>query len=423
LKPLTVVAIAFLASLVACNHAQNTSTASTADAENGNLAPVDQSAAAPPATDTSAYPAGEAADTSAQAVEAPDPPPPLPDYSQPPCPGDDYVWTPGYWDYASAGYYWVPGAWVMAPYVGALWTPPWWGYDNGVYLWHAGYWGAHIGFYGGVDYGFGYTGHGYYGAYWNGGHLFYNRSVTNVNTNVVHNLYNYRVSERPGRVSYNGGRGGIDVRPTAQESAAVRERHTPPVAAQVQNVREAAGNREQFAAGRNGKPANVVAQRPLATAYRAPAERAPEARPAQRTRESRPAGQPAVPAAAERARPQPEARPAPQERRAEQPAQRPAAPEAHPQETHANREVRPQSPPPVRRAEQPAQRPAAPEAHPQETHANREVRPQSPPRPSPPERPAPQQHAAPPHPAPVQHAAPPHPAPHEHEASPEKKKQ
>ena len=57
-----------------------------------------------------------------------------------PAPGDNYIWTPGYWSYADAGYYWVPGAWVLAPYVGALWTPSWWGYDNGAYLWHAGYW-------------------------------------------------------------------------------------------------------------------------------------------------------------------------------------------------------------------------------------------------------------------------------------------
>ena len=390
MKPLSVMVVAVAIGLVACNRAQNTSDAAAA---NGNLAPADESSAAPPAQDTSSYAPSDVADASAQAVEAPDPPPPLPDYSQPPCPGDDYVWTPGYWDYASAGYYWVPGAWVMAPYVGALWTPPWWGFDNGVYLWHAGYWGTHIGFYGGIDYGFGYTGRGYYGAYWNGGHLFYNRAVTNLNTTIVHNVYNYRVSNgRPGRVSYNGGRGGLDVRPTEQESAALRERHMAPVAAQTDHAREAAGNRAQFAAGRNGRPANVVAERPLATEYHAPAERGPEPRPAER---------PAAPASAERARPaeraepsqrpfQPEARPQPQERRAEQPAQRPFQPEARPA-------------PQERRAEQPSQRPFQPEARPQpqEQRANREVRPQSPP------RPAPQQHAVPQHPAPQQHGAPP----------------
>src|ERR1700727_2487320 len=33
----------------------------------------------------------------AQASEAP---PPLPDYEQPPCPEDGYLWTAGYWAYA-----------------------------------------------------------------------------------------------------------------------------------------------------------------------------------------------------------------------------------------------------------------------------------------------------------------------------------
>ena len=41
------------------------------------------------------------------------PPPPLPDYDQPPAPGDDYLWTPGYWAWSPEdGYYWVPGSWA-----------------------------------------------------------------------------------------------------------------------------------------------------------------------------------------------------------------------------------------------------------------------------------------------------------------------
>src|SRR5580698_4669270 len=124
---------------------------------------------------------------------APDPPPPLPDYDQPPCPGDDYIWTPGYWDYASTGYYWVPGVWVEAPYVGALWTPGYWGYSHNRYAFFHGYWGPHIGFYGGVNYGFGYVGVGYQGGYWNGGRFDYNRSVNNVNVTVVHNVYSRTV--------------------------------------------------------------------------------------------------------------------------------------------------------------------------------------------------------------------------------------
>jgi hypothetical protein len=38
-------------------------------------------------------------------------PPDLPVYEQPLCPGEDYIWTPGYWAYADDDYYWVPGTW------------------------------------------------------------------------------------------------------------------------------------------------------------------------------------------------------------------------------------------------------------------------------------------------------------------------
>jgi hypothetical protein len=85
-------------------------------------------------------------------------PPPLPEYEQPICPGEGYIWTPGYWYWGSEGYYWVPGAWVFAPYEGALWTPGYWGFIGGRYGWHRGFWGLHVGYYGGIDYGYGYTG-------------------------------------------------------------------------------------------------------------------------------------------------------------------------------------------------------------------------------------------------------------------------
>lgn len=42
-------------------------------------------------------------------------PPPLRVYTQPLCPADGYMWTPGYWAYGPAGYYWIPGVWVRPP--------------------------------------------------------------------------------------------------------------------------------------------------------------------------------------------------------------------------------------------------------------------------------------------------------------------
>src|ERR1700686_2760407 len=87
-------------------------------------------------------------------------PPPLPVYTQPVIPEDGYLWTPGYWAYGPVGYYWVPGGWVMPPRVGVFWTPGYWGFGGRLYAWHPGYWGPHVGFYGGINYGFGYAGVG-----------------------------------------------------------------------------------------------------------------------------------------------------------------------------------------------------------------------------------------------------------------------
>ena len=94
------------------------------------------------------------------------PPPPLPAYVQPVIPGPDFICVPGYWAWGEFGYVWVPGTWVRAPTPGLLWTPGYWAWSEGLYVWRAGYWGPRVGFYGGVNYGFGYTGVGYQRGYW-----------------------------------------------------------------------------------------------------------------------------------------------------------------------------------------------------------------------------------------------------------------
>ncbi len=110
-------------------------------------------------------------------------PPELPVYEQPLCPQANYMWTPGYWAWGGPdGYYWVPGTWLMAPAVGLLWTPGYWGWNNGGYAFNTGYWGPQVGFYGGVNYGYGYGGVGFGGGRWNGGNFNYNTAVMRVNT-------------------------------------------------------------------------------------------------------------------------------------------------------------------------------------------------------------------------------------------------
>jgi hypothetical protein len=190
-------------------------------------------------------------------------PPALPVYEQPICPGDGYIWTPGYWAWNDGGYFWVPGTWVLAPEVGFLWTPPYWGWGGGFYAFHAGYWGPHIGFYGGVNYGFGYFGNGFEGGRWDGGHFFYNRSVTNVNVNIIHNTYNTTIINRnESRVSYNGGNGGINARASAEEERYANERHVGPVAAQNQHFDAARGNPQFRASENHGKPPVAATSRP-----------------------------------------------------------------------------------------------------------------------------------------------------------------
>jgi len=190
-------------------------------------------------------------------------PPALPVYVQPLCPGEGYIWTPGYWAWDDDdGYYWVPGTWVLAP-VGMLWTPGYWGWNDGFYVWNGGYWGPHIGFYGGINYGFGYTGAGFFGGYWRGDRFFYNRSVTNVNVTNITNVYNKTVIVNNNtRVSYNGGNGGVHARPTPQQEAAAHERHVSPIAPQIQHQQAARTNRQLFASVNHGRPAVAATERP-----------------------------------------------------------------------------------------------------------------------------------------------------------------
>jgi hypothetical protein len=55
-------------------------------------------------------------------------------------------------------------------------------------------------------------------------------------------------------VGYNGGAGGITVRPTAEEEAAVHERHIPLTAAQTQHIHADSASRQLYKSVNHGKP-------------------------------------------------------------------------------------------------------------------------------------------------------------------------
>lgn len=193
-------------------------------------------------------------DTSGVTVQSEQAPPPLPDYVQPPCPADGYIWTPGYWAWATSGYYWVPGVWIMPPAIGLLWTPGYWGFFGGFYRWHHGYWGNSIGYYGGINYGFGYYGSGFYGGRWEGGHFMYNTAVWRVNNNI-HNTYVSRdgIAMGKNRASFNGAN-GIQYRPNNDERAAIRQERVNASREQVEHERTMSNEQGQFHSN-NPRPA------------------------------------------------------------------------------------------------------------------------------------------------------------------------
>jgi len=191
-------------------------------------------------------------------------PPPLPVYAQPLCPGPGFVWIPGYWAWdPGIGYYWVPGLWVLTPFVGALWTPGYWAWSNGVFIWYEGYWGPAVGFYGGINYGYGYTGYGYDGGYWSGGRFYYNRKVNNINVTNITTVYSRTVSNvRPTGVSFNGGPGGTTVRPNSEQLTAARQRHSSLTDAQNHQMQVARTDPKQRATVNRGRPAIAATAKP-----------------------------------------------------------------------------------------------------------------------------------------------------------------
>ncbi len=171
-------------------------------------------------------------------------PPPIAVFDQPPCPGDGYIWTPGYYQNGDYGYYWVAGQWVLPPSEGLLWTPGYWGFSSGAYNWHEGYWGPQVGFYGGINYGNGYFGSGFTGGRWDHGNFHHNTAISNVDRNNVHNVYEDRSVVHPveGPNHAFNGRGGSRAQPSPNEMEAGRAPHQGPTQAQSSHADEAHNN-------------------------------------------------------------------------------------------------------------------------------------------------------------------------------------
>jgi hypothetical protein len=185
-------------------------------------------------------------------------PPPLPSYEQPSIPAQGYLWVPGFWAWRKSvpDYFWVPGTWVRPPQPGLLWTPPYWSRVDGGYAFHAGYWAAEVGFYGGIDYGYGYTGDGYQGGRWESGAFSYNRAVNNLGHLGIASVYDRPVTadDNAVRVSFNGGRGGTAARPTLHQEVMAGAEHIGITAEQQKHFELAAMNRSLYSKLNKGEP-------------------------------------------------------------------------------------------------------------------------------------------------------------------------
>jgi hypothetical protein len=256
-------------------------------------------------------------------------PPPLPLYAQPLVPGEGYIWTPGYWSWnpADDDYYWVPGTWVLAPNPGQLWTPGYWAFEGAGYFWRAGYWGTQVGYYGGLNYGYGYTGTGYQGGRWDGRVFRYNAAASHVDPKVIHNAYNSRVANgaQTARVSFSGSPASASARTNATSArTSATSARTPaaaqrqpavaatagPTAEQVQHEHTALATPTQRAWVPHGPP--QVAATPRPSAFTAPEVEHVRSQPAARTPQ---AARPAQPRPEAAQRPQPQAHVRPEEPR------------------------------------------------------------------------------------------------------------
>ena len=84
-----------------------------------------------------------------------------------------------------------------------------------------------------------------------------------MNRTVIHNTYveNVHVTNVGVHTSFNGGAGGIQARPSAQEQQWSHENHMPPTTEQQQHVQLAHADHSNFASSNGGHPQNVAMSR------------------------------------------------------------------------------------------------------------------------------------------------------------------
>ena len=188
----------------------------------------------------------QSTDCAVTGISAEEAPPPLPEYDQPPIPAPGYIWTPGYWAGTTSI---IIGCRVAGGAAGGghLLDASLLGLLQRSLLFIGGYWGSASVSTGASTMAMVMAAVASRAARWDHGAFYYNRAVTNLRGATITNVYekNVVISNRDW-VSYNGGRGGLTLRPTAEEEAAAREPHRLLMQWQTQHVRAAQRGQHRF---------------------------------------------------------------------------------------------------------------------------------------------------------------------------------
>ena len=141
---------------------------------------------------------------------------------------------------------------------------------GGLYGWHGGYWGPHVGFYGGVNYGFGFGGVGFVGGEWRGGVFAYNSAVANFGSVHVTNVYENRTDRYAKHhcelttMSASTAKAVLRRVPRAGELQAEHEQHSKPRRNQTQHMNFAARTARNSPSVNHGAPGTPAASNPKA---------------------------------------------------------------------------------------------------------------------------------------------------------------
>ena len=111
-------------------------------------------------------------------------------------------------------------------------------------------------FYGGINYGFGYSGDGYQRGRWQKTAFLYNQAANNLGAVKVAHTYDQAipVDNSAVQASFNGGSRGTKTQPTSEQEELAHGEHVAPTAKQQAHFEMAAKDRSLYSKLNGGEP-------------------------------------------------------------------------------------------------------------------------------------------------------------------------